>query len=92
MSNSAYIETDKDGLPILQVKSDEDRRYKLLGDLQLCPLSAFRSCMKLIGKMLGHVGGGEARIILIVHMLCYVLSACCCDTSHVSNHLDPDFI
>jgi hypothetical protein len=37
MSNSAYLGTDEDGLPIPAEKSDEDGRYHLLGDLQLAP-------------------------------------------------------
>jgi hypothetical protein len=37
MSNSAYLGTDEDGLPIPVEKSDEDGRYHLFGDLQLAP-------------------------------------------------------
>ncbi len=37
MSNSAYLGTDEDGLPIPAEKSDEDGRYHLYGDLQLAP-------------------------------------------------------
>ncbi len=38
MSNSAYLGTDEDELPIPAKKSDEDGRYHLFGDLQLAPL------------------------------------------------------
>jgi hypothetical protein len=38
MSNSAYLGTDEDGLPIPAAKSAEDGRYHLAGDLQLAPL------------------------------------------------------
>ncbi len=37
MSNSAYVGTDEDGLPIPAEKSDEDGRHHLYGDLQLAP-------------------------------------------------------
>ncbi len=37
MSNSAYLGTDEDGLPIPAEKSDEDGQYHLYGDLQLAP-------------------------------------------------------
>ncbi len=43
MSNSAYLGTDEDGLPIPAEKSDEDGRYHLYGDLQLAPPSAFKT-------------------------------------------------
>jgi hypothetical protein len=35
---------------------------------------------------------GEAKIVLTVPLPRYVLTACCDDTSHVSNRLDPDFL
>jgi hypothetical protein len=57
MSNSAYLGTDEDGLPIPAEKSKEDRRYHLLGDLQLAPSSAFKNCLKIMEKMLAFVGG-----------------------------------
>jgi hypothetical protein len=37
MSNTAYLGTDEDGLPIPVEKSVEDGRYHLNGDLQLAP-------------------------------------------------------
>jgi hypothetical protein len=37
-SNSAYLGTDEDGLPVPTAKSAEDGRYHLQGDLQLAPL------------------------------------------------------
>jgi hypothetical protein len=37
MSNTAYLGTDEDGLPIPAEKSVEDGRYHLNGDLQLAP-------------------------------------------------------
>ncbi len=37
MSNSAYLGTDEDGLPIPVEKSDEGGRYHMYGDLQLAP-------------------------------------------------------
>jgi hypothetical protein len=59
MSNSAYLGTDEDGLPIPAEKSEEDRRYHLLGDLQLAPPSAFKNCLKNMEKMLAFVWGGQ---------------------------------
>jgi hypothetical protein len=56
MSNSAYLGTDEDGLPIHAEKSDEDGRYHLFGDLQLAPPSAFKNCLKHMEKMLAFVG------------------------------------
>ncbi len=52
MSNSAYVGTDEDGLPIPAEKSDEDGRYHLYGDLQLAPPSAFKNCLKQMEKVL----------------------------------------
>jgi hypothetical protein len=37
MSNTAFLGTDEDGLPIPADKSEEDGRYHLSGDLQLAP-------------------------------------------------------
>jgi hypothetical protein len=90
MSNTAYLGTDEDGLPIPAEKSEEDGRYHLSGDLQLPPPpSAFKSTMKLVEKIISNTGG--AKILLVVPLPRYVLVACCDDTSHVSNRQDPDF-
>jgi hypothetical protein len=52
MSNTAYLGTDEDGLPIPAEKSVKDGRYHLNGDLQLAPPpSAFKSTMKLVKKL-----------------------------------------
>jgi hypothetical protein len=48
MSNTAFLGTDDDGLPIPAEKSDEDGRYHLNGDLQLAPPSAFKNTIKLV--------------------------------------------
>jgi hypothetical protein len=89
MSNTAFLGTDEDGLPIPAEKSVEDGRYHLNGDLQLAPPSAFKSTMKLVEKIISNVGG--AKTLLTVPLPRYVLVACCDDTNHVSNHQDPDF-
>jgi hypothetical protein len=90
MSNTAYLGTDEDGLPIPAEKSVEDGRYHLNGDLQLAPPpSAFKSTMKLVEKIISNTGG--AKVMLTVPLPRYVTAACCADTSHVSNRQDPDF-
>ncbi len=90
MSNTAFLGTDEDGLPIPAEKSVEDGRYHLNGDLQLAPPpSAFKSTMKLVEKIITNTGG--AKILLTVPLPRYVLVACCADTNHVSNRQDPDF-
>jgi hypothetical protein len=90
MSNTAFLGTDDDGLPIPAEKSEEDGRYHLSGDLQLAPPSAFKSTMKLVEIITSNTG--EAKIVLTVPLPRYVLVACCDDTSHVSNRQDPDFL
>ncbi len=60
MSNSAYLGTDEDGLPIPAEKSDEDGRYYLYGDLQLAPPSAFKNALKNMEKMLVYVGNAKS--------------------------------
>jgi hypothetical protein len=89
MSNTAFLGTDEDGLPIPTEKSIEDGRYHLNGDLQLAPPSALKSTMKLVEKICSNVGG--AKTLLTVPLPRYVLVACCDDTNHVSNRQDPDF-
>jgi hypothetical protein len=89
MSNTAYLGTNEDGLPIPAEKSVEDGRYHLIGDLQLAPPSAFKSTMKLVEKMISNTGG--AKTMLTVPLPRYVTAACCADISHVSNRQDPDF-
>ncbi len=82
MSNSAFLGTDEDGLPIPAKKFEEDGRYHLSGDLQLAPPpSAFRSCLKQMEKVLALVGG--AKVVLLIRLPRYVMSACCKDTGHV---------
>ncbi len=88
MSNSAYLGTDEDGLPIPVDKSDEDGRYHLLGNLQLAPPSAFKNCMKNMEKMLAFVGG--AKVVFTTPLPRYVLSGCCKNTEHVSNRLSGE--
>jgi hypothetical protein len=90
MSNTAFLGTDEDSLPIPVEKSEEDGRYHLNGDLQLAPPSAFKSTMKLMDIIISNTG--EAKIMLTVPLPRYVLVACCNDTSHVSNCQDPDFL
>ncbi len=82
MSNTAFLGTDEDGLPIAAEKSEEDGRYHLSGDLQLAPPSAFKSTMKMVDTIISNTGG--AKIMLTVPLPRYVLAACCDDTSHVS--------
>jgi hypothetical protein len=89
MSNTAYLGTDEDGLPIPAEKSVEDGRYHLNGDLQLAPPSAFKSTMKLVEKIITNTGG--AKILLTVPLPRYVTAACCAETTHVSNRQDPEF-
>jgi hypothetical protein len=89
MSNSASLGTDEDGLPIPAAKSVEDGRYHLEGDLQLAPPSAFKSCMKSMEKIIAQTRG--AKVVFTVPLPRYVTAACCGDTSHVSNRLDPEF-
>jgi hypothetical protein len=88
MSNSAYLGTDEDGLPIPAEESDEDGRYHLYGDLQLATPSAFKNCLKQMEKMLGFVGG--AKVVFVIPLPRYVLSGCCKDTEHVSNRLSGE--
>ncbi len=90
MSNTAFLGTDDDGLPIPAEKSVEDGWYHLNGDLQLAPPSAFKNTIKLVDIIISNTG--EANIVLTVPLPRYVLTACCDDTSHVSNRLDPDFL
>jgi hypothetical protein len=88
MSNSAYLGTDEDGLPIPAEKSEEDRRYHLFGDLQLAPPSAFKNCLKNMEKLLAFVGG--AKVVFIIPLPRYVLAGCCKNTDHVSNRLSGE--
>jgi hypothetical protein len=45
--------------------------------------------MKLVKKIISNTGGAE--IMLTVPLPRYVTAACCAETSHMSNRLDPDF-
>ncbi len=56
MSNTAFLGTDEDGLPIPEEKSEEDGWYHLSGDLQLAPPSAFKSTMKLVETIITSTG------------------------------------
>jgi hypothetical protein len=91
MSNTAFLGTDEDGLPIPAEKS---RRMGGTTCMVIYssppPPSAFKSTMKLVETILTYTG--EAKIVLTVPLPRYVLVACCTDTSHVSNHQDPEFL
>jgi hypothetical protein len=88
MLNSAFLGTDEDGLPIPVEKSEEDGRYHLVGDLQLAPPSAIKNCMKQMEKILALVGG--SKVVFVIPLPRYVLSACCKDDTHVSNSLSGE--
>ncbi len=91
MSNSAFLGTYEDGLPIPAAKSVVDGQYHLEGDLQLAPPPpAFKSCMKSMEKIIEQTGG--AKVVFMVPLSWYVTAACCGDTKHVSNRLDPEFL
>jgi hypothetical protein len=72
MVNSAYLGTDENGLPVLPVKSGEDGRYHLLGDLQLAPTAAFKTNVKQVEILLEQ--GGGAKVIIKVPVPRYVRS------------------
>jgi hypothetical protein len=61
MSNSAYVGTGEDGLPIPAEKSDEDGRYHLYSDLQLAPLR-IQKLFKTHGKNAGSRGGCKSHL------------------------------
>jgi hypothetical protein len=88
MSNSAYVGTDEDGLPIPAEKSDEDGRYHLYGDLQLAPPSVFKNCLKQMEKVLAFIR--EAKVVFVIPLPRYVLTGCCADPEHVSNRLSGE--
>ncbi len=71
-SNTAFLGTDEDGLPIPAEKSEKDGRYHLYGELQLAPPSAFKSTMKLVENILMHTG--EAKLVLTVPLPRYSMS------------------
>ncbi len=88
MSNSAFLGTDEDLLPIPAAKSVEEGQYHLEGDLQLAPPpSTFKLCMKSMEKIIEQTEG--AKVVFTVPLPRYVTAACCGDTKHVSNRLDP---
>jgi hypothetical protein len=60
MSNSAFLGTDEDGLPIPAEKSEEDGRYHLVGDLQLAPPLCIQKLHETNGKNPG-LGWGEQK-------------------------------
>jgi hypothetical protein len=64
MSNSAFLGTDEDVLPIPAEKSEEDGRYHLVGDLQLAPPPPL--CIQKLhetnGKKPGNGGMSKSRL------------------------------
>jgi hypothetical protein len=88
-TNSAYLGTDENGQPVPPVKSGEDGRYHLTGDLQLAPTAAFKTNVKQVEILLEQSGG--ARIVILAPVPCYVLSPCCGDRGHITNQTEDDF-
>jgi hypothetical protein len=64
MSNSAYLGTDEDGLPIPTENSDEDGRYHEFADAEKCPLEAApmgeRTGRARLINLLSFFGSGES--------------------------------
>jgi hypothetical protein len=90
MANCAFLGTDENGLPVPLVKSAEDGRYHLLGDLQLPP--PLQNKLKTGGStLLEQSGGRGARIFVLVPLPRYVRSSCCGDGGHVTNRSEEKF-
>jgi len=90
IANSACLGTDENGLPVPQVKSVEDGRNHLIGDLQLAPPPpAFKTNLKQVEMLMEHSGG--AGLFILVPVPRYVQGPCCCDGGHITNHSEDDF-
>ncbi len=85
MSNSAFLGTGEDGLPVTPAKSCEDGQCYLTGDLQLAPIPAFKTNLRQIETLLEQGGGGGgARAVILVPLPRYVPASCCGDGGHVT--------
>jgi hypothetical protein len=73
MSNSAFLGTDEDGLPIPAEKFEEDGRYHLYGDLQLAPPPL---CLQILpetnGKSVYICGWSKSRLHNTITKVCPV--------------------
>jgi hypothetical protein len=88
MANSTYLGTDDNGLPLPSVKSAEDGRHHLIGDLQLAPPPPLKTNLKQVEILIEH--SGWARIVILVPVLRYVRGPCCGDGGHVTNSSEED--
>jgi len=73
MVNTAFLGTNKDGLPILPTKSDEDGWYHLIGNLQPSPMSTFKNSIKTVEKITETAAGTKTRLTQPPASLCQVL-------------------
>ena len=86
-SNSAYMGTDRNGLPAATEKT-LDGKYHLQGDLQTAPWQVFcrilRDCLPVLKA------AAAATVTLLAPTPRYVMAGCCNNPDHVTN-IDKDF-
>jgi hypothetical protein len=86
-SNSAYMGTDRNGLPAAAEKM-LDGKHHLQGDLQTAPRQVFCRILKDCSPVLE--ASAAAAVVLMAPTPRYVKSGCCDNPDHVSNIDSPN--
>lgn len=83
LSNSIYMGSDENGFPTKPVKLNKDRKYHVVGDLQIAPEKVIQKILIECGGLLEAVK--DAGIMFLSPFPRYVTGRCCDDASHISN-------
>ena len=89
-SNSAFMGTDEMGLPSLPVKTGQDGRYHILGDLQAAPKPLFQKIIHAAKNVLS--AAGEAKVVFVSPFPRYIASKCCGESNHIANFGSDDLV
>jgi hypothetical protein len=89
LSNSTYMGTDDDGIPARPVRSAEDGKYHVLGELQIAPESALRKTLKDCQPIFDAMK--EAKKIVVLPFPRYLAGKCCTDVNHITNFGDESY-
>jgi hypothetical protein len=89
LSNTAYMGTDDDGLPLPSYR-EGDGSYHIAGTLTTAPPTTLRktldNCSELVKKL------HRSRVILVCPTPRYVVEKCCKDPCHIENFGSSDYL
>jgi hypothetical protein len=82
LSNSAYMGTDVDGLP-LPAERAGDSRYHIPGSLTTAPPTILKKVLEVCSTLAEPIK--QSNVVLVCPIPLYVMGSCCTDPAHIEN-------